>query len=138
MTFDSLGLRPALLTRLAAQELTEPTPIQTRAIPEALKGRDVMGLAQTGTGKTLAFGLPIADALLSGQSKCEPKSVKALILAPTRELAKQIHDNLDAILRDAHLRLGLACTGISTSASWVFLGPFWTRKHRFRQVYKGF
>ncbi len=111
MTFDSLGLRPALLTRLAAQELTEPTPIQTRAIPEALKGRDVMGLAQTGTGKTLAFGLPIADALLTGQSKCEPKSVKALILAPTRELAKQIHDNLDAILKNAHLRLGLVVGG---------------------------
>ena len=111
MTFDSLGLRPALLSRLAEQNLTTPTPIQTRAIPEALQGRDVMGLAQTGTGKTLAFGLPIADALLATQSRCEPKSVQALILAPTRELAKQIHDSLNSILKNAHLRTGLVVGG---------------------------
>lgn len=116
MTFDKLGLRPALLARLAEQNLNTPTPIQTRAIPEALQGRDVLGLAQTGTGKTLAFGLPIADALLAQAAKCEPKSTRALILAPTRELAKQITDNLQMILKDAHLRVGLVVGGASINA----------------------
>lgn len=116
MTFEQLGLRPALLARLAEQNLDTPTPIQTRAIPEALKGRDVLGLAQTGTGKTLAFGLPIADALLAQSAKCEPKSTRALILAPTRELAKQITDNLHAIVKDAHLRVGLVVGGASINA----------------------
>jgi ATP-dependent RNA helicase RhlE len=116
MTFDKLGLRPALLARLAEQNLTTPTPIQTRAIPEALTGRDIMGLAQTGTGKTLAFGLPIADALLAQAAKCEPRSARALILAPTRELAKQITDNLQLILKDAHLRVGLVVGGASINA----------------------
>ena len=116
MTFDKLGLRPALLARLAEQNLNTPTPIQTRAIPEAMQGHDVLGLAQTGTGKTLAFGLPIADALLGQAAKCEPKSTRALILAPTRELAKQITDNLQMILKDAHLRVGLVVGGASINA----------------------
>ena len=113
MTFDTLGLRPALLARLAEQNLTQPTPIQTQAIPEALAGRDVMGLAQTGTGKTFAFGLPIADALLASQTRCAPKSAQALILAPTRELAAQIHDTLSSVLTGAHLRLTLVVGGNS-------------------------
>ncbi|WP_407495190.1 DEAD/DEAH box helicase [Pseudooceanicola sp. MF1-13] len=116
MTFDTLGLRPALLSRLAEAELTTPTPIQTQAIPLAMEGRDVMGLAQTGTGKTLAFGLPIADALLASAEKADPKSARALILAPTRELAKQIADNLKAILQNAHLRVGLVVGGASINA----------------------
>ena len=115
MTFEMLGLRPALLARLAELSLTEPTPIQSRAIPEVMNGRDVMGLAQTGTGKTLAFGLPIADALLQDQMRCMPKSAHGLILAPTRELAKQIHDNLSAVLKGAHLRLGLVVGGACSS-----------------------
>ena len=64
MTFDTLGLRPALLARLAELDFTQPTPIQRQAIPYALEGRDVMGLAQTGTGKTAAFGLPLIQQLL--------------------------------------------------------------------------
>lgn len=113
MTFEELGLRPYLLTRLAERGLTQPTPIQIKAIPEALKGRDVMGLAQTGTGKTYAFGLPISEALLASQNRCQPKTAQALILAPTRELAKQIHDSLLDVLSDAHLRLGLVVGGAS-------------------------
>ncbi|NDW01674.1 DEAD/DEAH box helicase, partial [Salipiger sp. PrR002] len=113
MTFDTLGLRPALLARLADQNLTDPTPIQQRAIPEAMAGRDVMGLAQTGTGKTFAFGLPIADALLGTNKRCAAKSAQALILAPTRELAAQIHDTLSSVLKDAHLRLTLVVGGNS-------------------------
>nr|MDA3889727.1 DEAD/DEAH box helicase [Allgaiera sp.] len=61
MTFELMGLRPNLVENLKKAGITEPTPIQTRAIPAALDGRDVMGLAQTGTGKTAAFGLPIAN-----------------------------------------------------------------------------
>ena len=90
MDFDMLGLAPRLVTKLKELGITDPTPIQTQAIPHAMNGRDVMGLAQTGTGKTAAFGLPMLDALIKDGSKAAPKTAKALILAPTRELAKQI------------------------------------------------
>lgn len=116
MTFEPLGLRPALLARLEDQGLTSPTPIQQQAIPLALEGRDVMGLAQTGTGKTLAFGLPLLDRLTSSKHKCEPKQVQSLILAPTRELAKQIHDSLKDFLQGSHLRTGLVIGGASINA----------------------
>ena len=117
MTFDTLGLRPALLARLAELDFTQPTPIQRQAIPYALEGRDVMGLAQTGTGKTLAFGLPIVQSLTTtGRQKCIAKTAQALILAPTRELAKQIHDTLTAITAGAHLRVGLVVGGASVNA----------------------
>lgn len=86
--FRSIGLHDRLLARLADLGLTQPTPIQAQAIPEVLKGRDVMGLAQTGTGKTAAFGLPLVQRLPKGRPA--PKTARALILAPTRELAKQI------------------------------------------------
>ena len=91
------GLAPALNAALAEAGITEPTPIQKKAIPFALDGHDVMGLAQTGTGKTLAFGLPLIENLLAQPGKPAPKTVKALILAPTRELVNQIADNLRAL-----------------------------------------
>ena len=92
--FSSLGLEPSLLKAIAAQGLDRPTPIQSRAVPLALDGHDVLGLAQTGTGKTLAFGLPLLERLQSLRGKPDPKTAKALILAPTRELVKQIADSL--------------------------------------------
>ncbi|MEC3862840.1 DEAD/DEAH box helicase [Mesobacterium sp. TK19101] len=116
MTFEPLGLRPALLARLQEQALTKPTPIQQQAIPLALAGRDVMGLAQTGTGKTLAFGLPLLDKLTTSKNKCQPKQVQSLILAPTRELAKQIHDSLKLFLQGSHLRTVLVIGGASINA----------------------
>lgn len=91
-TFENLGLSKRLLTRLEEQGLKTPTPIQAKAIPHVLEGRDVMGLAQTGTGKTAAFGLPLVQLLPKG--KPAPKTARALILAPTRELAKQIEASL--------------------------------------------
>ena len=94
MDFETLGLNPRLINALKEQGITEPTPIQTKAIPLALEGRDVMGLAQTGTGKTAAFGLPMIHALWKVGKKPAPKTVRGLILAPTRELANQIKDNL--------------------------------------------
>ncbi|MFC2969363.1 DEAD/DEAH box helicase [Acidimangrovimonas pyrenivorans] len=111
MSFEQMGLRSSLLANLAKAGITDPTPIQKDAIPHAMAGRDVMGLAQTGTGKTAAFGLPIADALLRIGTPAEPKTVRGLILAPTRELAGQIRDNLATYLKGTHLRIGLVVGG---------------------------
>ena len=111
MDFDMLGLAPRLTTALAEQGISEPTPIQAQAIPHAMNGRDVMGLAQTGTGKTAAFGLPMIDALLKSQGKAAPKTARGLILAPTRELAKQIADNLAAYTEGTHLKTVLVVGG---------------------------
>ena len=116
MTFDQLGLQARLVQKLAELGLTDPTPIQTQAIPPALAGRDVMGIAQTGTGKTAAYGLPMAHRLLEAGTKPEPKSVRGLVLAPTRELAKQIADNLGAYLSGSHLRVGIVVGGASINA----------------------
>ena len=111
MDFDMLGLAPRLVNVLKEQGITDPTPIQTQAIPHAMNGRDVMGLAQTGTGKTAAFGLPMINALLKAGSKPAPKTVRGLILAPTRELAKQIADNLTAYTKGTHLKIALVVGG---------------------------
>lgn len=88
MSFTSFNFSPRLQTSLTAQGFEIPTPIQSQAIPLVMSGRDVMGLAQTGTGKTAAFVLPILERL----SKKHDKNIRALIIAPTRELAQQIHD----------------------------------------------
>lgn len=108
-----LGLPSRILTNLAELGLTEPTPIQTKAIPEAMNGRDVMGLAQTGTGKTAAFGLPILSAILRMEGKPAPKTVRGLVLAPTRELATQIKDNLRAYSDKTGVRINLVVGGVS-------------------------
>ncbi|MEM6589677.1 MAG: DEAD/DEAH box helicase [Pseudomonadota bacterium] len=103
--FQQLGLSPKLSERLDKSGFTTPTPIQGKAIPLALEGHDIMGLAQTGTGKTLAFGLPMIDTLMAKPQKPAPKTVKALILAPTRELVNQISDNLLALTKATPLTL---------------------------------
>jgi ATP-dependent RNA helicase RhlE len=93
MSFDSLGLAPALLRALADYGYTRPTPIQSAAIAPALAGHDLLAAAQTGTGKTAAFALPLLQKLAtSGQTMT--RRPRALILTPTRELAAQIHDNI--------------------------------------------
>ena len=111
--FQEMGLPEKLVARVAALGITEPTPIQTHAIPAVLDGKDVMGLAQTGTGKTAAFGLPLVASLLSGGKKPAPKTVRGLILAPTRELAKQISDNLNNFVENTPLKIGLVVGGAS-------------------------
>ena len=111
MDFDMLGLAPRLVTVLKEQGITDPTPIQTQAIPHAMNGRDVMGLAQTGSGKTAAFGLPMIHALMKAGVKPNPKTARGLILAPTRELAKQIADNLTAYTKGSHLKVALVVGG---------------------------
>lgn len=111
--FESLGLAPAINTALTNQGLDTPTPIQQKAIPLALDGRDVLGIAQTGTGKTLAFGLPIIHDLLAAPGKPAPRSVKALILAPTRELVNQIAENLRKFTDGTKLRVATVVGGQS-------------------------
>ncbi|MCI4660848.1 MAG: DEAD/DEAH box helicase [Neomegalonema sp.] len=90
-----------------------PTPIQAGAIPQVLSGRDVMGLAQTGTGKTAAFGLPLVHKLLGQPGKPQERCIKALVLAPTRELVNQIAENLKAYTAGTKLKTGLVVGGAS-------------------------
>ncbi|TBX20518.1 DEAD/DEAH box helicase [Nioella sediminis] len=119
--FDMLGLSPTLLAAVKSAGYDTPTPIQNQAIPLALAGHDIMGLAQTGTGKTAAFGLPLVEHLLTHQGKREPKSVKALVLAPTRELTNQIAENLRAYVKGSHLRVGTVVGGQSINVQMRFL-----------------
>ena len=92
--FMQLGLSAKVVRPLAVLGIAEPTPIQKQAIPFVLDGHDVMGLAQTGTGKTAAFGLPLVQRLLDENLRPDPKTARCLVLAPTRELVQQIAENL--------------------------------------------
>ncbi len=105
MRFDALELHPTVLSNLAAKGYEQATPIQAGAIPHALAGRDVLGSAQTGTGKTAAFALPIVHRLLSTnlQPKKGDKRPRALILSPTRELTQQIADGFAAYAKGTGL-----------------------------------
>lgn len=94
--FTDLGLAEQLLKALAAEGYTTPTPIQAQAIPPILQGRDLLGAAQTGTGKTAAFALPLLHRLLTNPRRMETRQVRALILSPTRELAAQIETSIRA------------------------------------------
>ncbi|MCU0907218.1 MAG: DEAD/DEAH box helicase [Rhodobacteraceae bacterium] len=113
MDFDMLGLTPHLIARLKELGITDPTPIQKQAIPHAMNGRDVMGLARTGTGKTAAFGLPLVHALTEANTRPAPRAAAALILAPTRELAGQIADALKGFTRGTPLKIALVVGGAS-------------------------
>ena len=92
--FDSLGLAEPVLRAVAAEGYQTPTPIQNEVIPNMLAGRDILGIAQTGTGKTAAFVLPLLNAISDSQRKTQPKTYRALILVPTRELAAQVADSI--------------------------------------------
>jgi len=94
MNFSKLGLRPELVAAVEAKGYTTPSPIQARAIPAVLEGRDVLGGAQTGTGKTAAFSLPMLQLLAATEFKGQHKRPRALVLAPTRELAAQVHQSI--------------------------------------------
>jgi ATP-dependent RNA helicase RhlE len=112
-TFSDLGLSGPLLKALASEGYTHPTPIQTQAIPQVLTGRDLCGIAQTGTGKTAAFALPILDRLAKSPRPLLRKSCRTLVLSPTRELATQIADSFRAYGR--HMRLSTAVVFGGTS-----------------------
>jgi ATP-dependent RNA helicase RhlE len=107
VSFAELMLAPELLRAVADAGYTTPTPIQTRAIPLILKGRDIMGLAQTGTGKTAAFTLPIVQRLLGG-----PRRARALILTPTRELAVQVRESFAKYAEHSGLEIAVVYGGV--------------------------
>ena len=104
VNFDSFGLPELMLATLAREGLVSPTPIQEMSIPLLLEGRDLIGLAQTGTGKTAAFLLPLMTHLGYSAAVRAGQPPKALILAPTRELANQIEQNVSKLSADLNIR----------------------------------
>ncbi|MEL7488510.1 MAG: DEAD/DEAH box helicase, partial [Pseudomonadota bacterium] len=111
MTFESLGLAPELLKALDEAGYQDPTPIQAAAIPEALTGRDVLGIAQTGTGKTASFTLPMIQRLARGRARA--RMPRTLVLAPTRELAAQVAENFEKYGKHYKLTMALLIGGVS-------------------------
>lgn len=114
MSFETLGLGPNLLRSIGEVGYTEPTPIQEAAIPMIIEGNDVIGIAQTGTGKTAAFTLPMLETLerLTSDSSRRGKT-RALVLSPTRELVVQIHDNVSAYARHLSLKVANVYGGVN-------------------------
>lgn len=121
--FDMMELPAALVKRLEKMGMTEPTPIQKQAIPHGLNGRDVMGLAQTGTGKTAAFGIPLVAQMLQMEGRPAPKSVRGLVLAPTRELATQISENLRGFAENTPLKVAMVVGGQNINTQIKRLAP---------------
>jgi len=117
LSFVSLGLSKPLLDALAAKDYSQATPIQCQAIPTVLTGRDVLGIAQTGTGKTAAFMLPSLDRLAAARKFPKPAHVRMLVLAPTRELAAQIAKSAEAYGRFMRLSVGVIFGGVPNSKS---------------------
>ncbi|WP_373232408.1 DEAD/DEAH box helicase [Cohnella sp.] len=114
MTFNDLNITPAILKALSKENYTAPTPIQEQSIPAVLAGRDLLGCAQTGTGKTAAFAVPIIQLLSQQQSKSNTQRyIRSLILTPTRELALQISDNMQAYGQYTDLRYSAIVGGVS-------------------------
>jgi len=112
MTFEQLDLSKTLLEALAKKGYSQPTPIQEQSIPHILAGKDIFGCAQTGTGKTAAFALPILQ-LLAADKTTDRRSIQALILAPTRELALQISENFEAYGQKSGLKHTVIFGGVN-------------------------
>jgi ATP-dependent RNA helicase RhlE len=112
-SFEQLGLSEQLLKALAEENYQNPTPIQTQAIPHVLAGRDLLGIAQTGTGKTAAFALPILHRLAANPKPAPRKSCRVLILSPTRELASQIADSFKVYGRHLRMTVAVVFGGVS-------------------------
>ena len=110
--FENLGLGPDILNAIADAGYTDPTPIQAQAIPVVLQGRDVLGCAQTGTGKTASFTLPMIQTLSSGRARA--RMPRSLVLTPTRELAAQISQNFATYAKYHKLTMALLIGGVST------------------------
>ncbi len=111
MTFDGLGLSPDLLRAVADAGYEQPTPIQEQAIPLVLAGRDLIGVAQTGTGKTAGFTLPMIEALAKGRARA--RMPRSLILEPTRELAAQVAENFETYGKYHKLSMALLIGGVA-------------------------
>ncbi|HEY0218932.1 MAG TPA: DEAD/DEAH box helicase [Afipia sp.] len=111
-SFQDFGLADPISRALAEENYHTPTPIQAQTIPIAITGRDVVGIAQTGTGKTASFALPILHRLLENRIKPQPKTCRVLVLSPTRELSGQILDSFNAYGRHIKLTSALAIGGV--------------------------
>src|SRR3954470_21879183 len=116
MQFSQLGLIPPIAQAVAAQGYQVPTPIQARAIPHVLAGKDLLGLAQTGTGKTAAFALPILQRLSGGSINVKPRPIRCLVLTPTRELASQIGESFSTYGKHLTLRNAVIFGGVGMDA----------------------
>jgi ATP-dependent RNA helicase RhlE len=121
MSFETLGLSSALLRAVAEQGYAQPTPIQTRVIPVALQGHDVMARAQTGTGKTAGFALPLLERLAAAGTLPAARRVRALILAPTRELAAQVGESIHTYGKHLSLRSGVVFGGVNINPQIAML-----------------
>src|SRR6188508_308742 len=115
MTFETLGLSQPVLQALELKGYGTPTPIQTQAIPTVLSGRDLLGIAQTGTGKTAAFMLPSIDRLVAADKRPKPRHCRMLVLAPTRELAGQIAESAREYGHFSHLKVVTVFGGTSVN-----------------------
>ena len=111
MTFSDLNLDPKVLQAIAETGYTSPTPIQAEGIPPALAGKDVLGIAQTGTGKTAAFSIPMINRLIKGRARA--RMPRTLVLAPTRELAAQVAENFETYSKHVKLSMALLIGGVS-------------------------
>lgn len=111
MTFSELNLDPKILQAIDETGYTAPTPIQAEGIPPALEGKDVLGIAQTGTGKTAAFSIPMINRLIKGRARA--RMPRTLVLAPTRELAAQVAENFETYSKHVKLSMALLIGGVS-------------------------
>lgn len=121
--FAALGITGALLKATLAAGFTDPKPIQSQAIPPQLEGRDIFGIAQTGSGKTAAFALPILSKIIGLGTKRRAKTTRALILAPTRELAVQIEETIKMLAKGAHVSTALVLGGVSRFSQVKKIAP---------------
>jgi ATP-dependent RNA helicase RhlE len=121
MLFDQIGLIAPLLKALKQEGYTEPTPIQQQAIPHALAGKDILGLAQTGTGKTAAFALPLLQHISEQHQSKGYRHTRALILTPTRELAVQISESFESYGRYTDVKQEVIFGGVSQHAQTIAL-----------------
>src|SRR5690554_482743 len=121
MSFAHLGLMPALLANLQQLGYQQPTAVQQQAIAPVLAGKDVLAAAQTGTGKTAAFTLPILQLLLTQGEKVTSNCVRTLVLVPTRELAEQVHESIRHYLGELPLRTAVAYGGVSINPQMMQL-----------------
>ena len=112
LKFNELALHPTILKNLEEKGYEIPTPIQAQSIPSLLEGQDLLGIAQTGTGKTAAFSLPIINYLANNPLRPGPGEPRVLILAPTRELASQIQDNISFYSRNLRLKTAVIFGGV--------------------------
>ncbi len=121
--FAALGITGALLKATETAGFDTPKPIQAQAIPAQLEGRDILGVAQTGSGKTAAFSLPILAKIATLGSKRLPRTARALILAPTRELAVQIEDTIKVLAKGMHISTALVLGGVSRHSQVKRMAP---------------